>query len=1181
MRTRLKAIEISNFKSFVGRWDLTPLMPWNAITAPNGSGKSSLIDAITFGLGENENVQLRINNLEELVPQTNTHESRTFVSLTFSSGKDTTVFERSLVKNRAQQRYESLYTINEQVVDTADYLERLKALGINIKAKDFVVYQGNINDIIDASPQDRLNMLETASGSLAFKERYDYLTQELSAFREKVVKETSTKRKLRSEMNKYKAAAEKSRELKQQREQFQRTNAECYLLQLKIIDLKNETLNQNVPSRSASSRIEETKEKTRDLKKTLKKMEVKQNELLEESQQLDKLNAELCKKNNQQSDYEMEIKKLKKWLEDEQKLQDVVNDIEGRIEENEKLLQMFHSQGRTSDDARVSEYEGEYERLLKEVRQQMGGSLAINESKLRQERKLKAELDLLTQKGRGLDKSISDHRNAITRSEHALENYRRDYQTILEEVKKLGKEKQEKSQLLLSKEELESLKNRRRKIEEDLETLRICSEKKRGREKQRGTLEKLKAKFPDSVHDRVANLCRIPQEKYKIAVAAALDKNLDAIIVEDDATAAACLEYLEQERIGFETFYSIESASPPTLDRNLLSKLNSANAKLVYDLVKFDQQYEPVIRSIVRSTVLCQTLEDAWSAMDKMQRLRRKHSVVTLAGEMLTARFVVSAGFSERKIQSDRIKTVNEAQLEVERQCILEKLTRVRDGNLKIEVQRMNAEHELKLRCLLNLKTCISETEKKNEILKADLEDLKRQHQQIEEKKIDLEKRKQDLTNQGEHLQREMDKLRETSFQEFCQQFGIENIGQFESMLASKNDRRERRKIIEGQLSELKSLKRYEESRSKAKEIPKWKERVQDLEEKQKDLQLYLHKLNEEKERCDSSVKKLQAILEKETRILNAADGKRKELFTLSHQNDRKTRQVSRIREELSIKRREIVSAARFEGVSLPQLEAEGSSSQSSVEDNQKKFDYSHLRSEWQKSKDVELLEKELWALEQTLERTRVDEHEMPDIEEQLNSLKSKLREVDARLESLKKQEQRLAAKLREVDKDRSDAFIPFFDKAISVIDNICKEIYNSNSAHAILSAVNPSKPYLDGIRYDCTPARKKYRNVEKLSGGEKAMAGLIFLFALQESRSSSLVILDEVDGALDPKFVQGFVNYLKKLKRKHQVFMISHNPMINSGADTMICVTPNISSGELESVPIMVDLAGKFTDRQ
>ncbi|XP_063994710.1 structural maintenance of chromosomes protein 1A-like [Diachasmimorpha longicaudata] len=1183
MGVHLKTIEICNFKSFLGRWNLSPLMPWNAVIAPNGSGKSNLIDAITFGLGENENIQLRINNLEELVPQTNIHESRTFVSLTFASEGDSTVFERSLIKNRAHQRYESLYTINDEIVDIMEYLEQLKALGINIKAKDFVVYQGNISDIINASPQERLNMLEIASGSLAFKDQYDCLIRERKTFREKIVKETAIKRKLKSEINKYKKAAEKSRALQQQRQEFEKANAESYLLQLKIIELKDAILKENTPSKSTRSRIDETKKKTRTLKKMLEQMNKTQAELVEKSQKLDKLKTELCKKNNQQSDYEMEIKKLNKCLEDEEKHQEVINDIEGRIQDNMKLLQMLHSDEQANvNAARVAEYEEEYERLLQVVQQRMAGSLAINESEFRQQRKITAELDLLNQKNRNLEKFISDHHNCITKNEQNLENYRRDYQTILEEVRKLEKEKQEKSRLLLSREELDTLKDRKQKIEENLHMLKICSERKRWKAKQRATMKKLKAAFPKTVYDRIVNVCEIPHQKYKLAVAAALDKSLDAIIVEDDATATACIEYLEREKIGFETFYSIESTSAPAVDRNLLSKLNSPEAKLVYDLLKFDQQYELVIRSIVRSTVLCQTLEDAWSVMDKMQSLRKKYNVVTLTGEILTTRFVVSAGFNERKIQSERIKTASENQLEVERQGIIEKLTQAGDRKLELQSQKINGELELKLRCLHTLKICITETGKKNEILQVELEDLRKQQEQVKEKAIDCEKKKQEFMKKGAHLQREMDELRETIFHEFCQQQGIDNIKIFESMVASKNSRSERRRIIEDQLSELVQLKKYEETRSKKTEILKWTERLQDRLAKQEDLQLSLNKLNQEKEECESAVTKLQAILEQKSKTVSETDGQRKELFNMSHQIDRKIREASRIKNELNMKRQDILSSARFAGVPLRDVELDSAStSQESVGDNTKKFNYTRLRPEWQKSKNVDFLEKELSTLQHTLEQTRVDEHEIPYAEENLDGLNSKLKGVSTKLETLKKQERELGATLEEVVKNRSDAFIPFFDKAMSVIDNICKEIYNSSSAHAILAAMNPSEPYLDGIRYDCTPARKKYRHAEKLSGGEKAMAGLIFLFALQESRSSSLVILDEVDGALDPKFVQGFVNYLAKLKRKHQIIMISHNPVINQHGDVMICVTPNVSFGQLESVPIMVDLAGKFPNRQ
>uniref|UniRef100_A0A0C9PGY2 Structural maintenance of chromosomes protein n=1 Tax=Fopius arisanus TaxID=64838 RepID=A0A0C9PGY2_9HYME len=1180
MPSQLNSIALYNFKSFVQRWDLTPLMLWNSIMGPNGSGKSCLIEAITFALGENDMSQLRIDDLSELISRPGPHDSATYVRLTFICETETTVFERSLEDSSDSQQYESRYKINEEIVQLPEYLQRLEALGINIKAKDFLVYQGKINDIIDASPQDRSRMLEIASGSIVFKERYDQLTQNINAVHENIVTETAEKRKLNTEIRKCKNAVEKSKDLELLREQFQKSKAVSYLLKLRIIDLKDEKLGPDVPLENSSSRIDEVKKNTQLIERSVQTIEKKHGKMTEESQKLEKLKAERRKKENQQSDCEMEIKKLEEWIEEEKKLQETIANVKEMIRENEKLLQKYSQELRGQDDARIAECEEDYKQLQNEVQQQMGSSLAMNESKIRQKHKINAELDLLNQKLLSLEKSILNHQASINKNKQSMENYRQDREKVQDDAMDLQEELQTKLELLIPEKELESLQNHKRQIEERLELCRVSSDSKKEKGKQTHILEKLKQKFPEAVYDRIRNICEIPTDKYRIAMAATLDKDLNTIIVKDDATAAECMKYLYHEQLGLETFYSMESVSSPSLDRDILSKLNSPRAKLVYDLVRCDAQYEPVIKAIVRSTILCETLGDAWRAMDRMQTLKRKHNIVTLAGEFLTTSYAVYAGFNQRKIQGETIRTVDEGQLEEEKQQIVEKLRRARDGRLKFDVQRLETEYQFKLRCLDNLKAFLNKTETKTAALQAVLQDLQEQQRVTEEKKLEVEKRKEEFIVEGELFHQKTDKLRKSVFKNFCARLGIKQIEEFEAMLVSRNERITQKKNIENRISELRTLEKYDESRSKAKESSKWENKLKDLQKKLNDIQLDLSIFDEEIKQCNLSLTDITTILEKENAIIYRAEEKRRELMNFDYQKTRKSSQIARLRKKLGVKRQEILTAARFDGVSLQEFQEESvSSSQSSVEDNQKRFDYSTLRPEWQTTRQVDRLERDLSELEKTLEETRLDDYEVPGAEERLIILKRNLKEVEARLKTEKSNESKLAQELKEVQESRSNAFIPFFDKIIAVIDNVCKKIYNNDSAQANLIAKNPDFPYLDGVQYDCIPPGKIYRTGDQLSGGEKAMAGLIFLFALQESRSPSLIILDEVDGALDPKFVRGFVNYLKILKMKHQIFIISHNPAINADADVIVAVAPLLSSGELKSVPIMVNLAEKFGD--
>ncbi|KAG0413673.1 hypothetical protein HPB47_009169 [Ixodes persulcatus] len=172
----LRYIEVENFKSYRGKQMIGPLKPFTAVIGPNGSGKSNFMDAISFVLGEKKN-SLRVKKLSDLIhgaPIGAPVASRAHVTAVYCNEDDTeTHFTRIVVHSSSEFR------INDVVVSLDEYLSRLEDLSINVKAKNFLVFQGDVETIAMKNPKERTLLFEEISHSLDHKAEYEQLRNEM------------------------------------------------------------------------------------------------------------------------------------------------------------------------------------------------------------------------------------------------------------------------------------------------------------------------------------------------------------------------------------------------------------------------------------------------------------------------------------------------------------------------------------------------------------------------------------------------------------------------------------------------------------------------------------------------------------------------------------------------------------------------------------------------------------------------------------------------------------------------------------------------------------------------------------------------------------------------------------------------------------------------------------------
>ncbi|KAJ2793735.1 Structural maintenance of chromosomes protein 1, partial [Coemansia guatemalensis] len=160
----LVQLELENFKSYRGQQVIGPFTSFTAVVGPNGAGKSNLMDAISFVLGV-RSTHLRSSQLKDLVYRGRAaqgqeggaideagdqHGRRAWVRAVYEDDDGRTVtFQRSITGSG-----ESEYRINKRVVSLNTYNQALEAQNILVKAKNFLVFQGDVEAVAAQSPKE-------------------------------------------------------------------------------------------------------------------------------------------------------------------------------------------------------------------------------------------------------------------------------------------------------------------------------------------------------------------------------------------------------------------------------------------------------------------------------------------------------------------------------------------------------------------------------------------------------------------------------------------------------------------------------------------------------------------------------------------------------------------------------------------------------------------------------------------------------------------------------------------------------------------------------------------------------------------------------------------------------------------------------------------------------------------
>lgn len=629
MPINLKFIELENFKSYRGFHRLGPLFNFMAVIGPNGSGKSNFMDAISFVMGEKTS-SLRVRKLADLIHGASIGRpvaNRASVSAIFTMDEEGTEkkFTRSIIGSSAEHR------INGEVVSSSVYLKELEQLGINVNAKNFLVFQGAVENIAMKNPKERTALFEEISGSGALKKEYDRLREEMVQAEENTQFTYQKKKNISLERKEAKMEKEEADKYKKMQVNLAERQVELQLFKL----FHNE--------RKIRENGEEVEARRKDIEKIEKKKEKAEEKLKEAKKEQGKAQKDFAKVDAEIREKENAIQKKRpafiKAKEKSAHLQKKVEAAKKSLKQAEKAYKSHKTdveELETEERAAVRRLE-EYEELTASESQSQGRNLQLEGSQIKEYQKLKekaakesarymAELDSSNRE----HKSVQDSLDTETRKReeiesklktkgHELEEAQKRFEKLVEHIRVSESQLEEQQRVSddlqgdvgCSKDRISELQSELESVTGELGDARVDKHEDIRRKKKQEIVENFKRVFP-GVYDRLINMSQPIHKKYNVAITKQLGRYMEAIVVDTEATARECIRYLKDQMLEPETFLPLDYIQAKPLKERLRNVTNPKGVKLLYDVLRYDPpDIKKAVLFVTNNALVCETPDDA------------------------------------------------------------------------------------------------------------------------------------------------------------------------------------------------------------------------------------------------------------------------------------------------------------------------------------------------------------------------------------------------------------------------------------------------------------------------------------------------------------------------------------------------------------------------------------------
>ncbi len=1163
---RVDRIELIGFKSFSEKTVFNFHPGITAIVGPNGCGKSNIVDAFKWVLGEQSAKSLRGDSMEDVIfagSAARKTKGMTEVTLILSDiinkssngsesdNGDSNEVTRISVTRRLFRSGESDYLMNKVPCRLKDIKNMFLDTGLELKAYS-ILEQGRIGDIVNSKPRDRRFLIEEVAGVMKYKVRKNEALNKLEASKSNLQRLQDIISEVKRQINTIDRHAKKAEKYKKLFDEIKdveiRTGKRDFkLFQKEISDLA--TTEDTLTSREA--------EVSASVHSTEALIEERKRLCVEHERSLNEVRTKLYSLERETTADEGKIALLKSDCENLRErltsLSRQDNELDTERENTVALLEKI-----TSSEAEMGNELSELENILKEK--------DLSFSNLEHEI-LELECDLEEQRRNLFNKAeeISNLKNEIAQLNLNIESINRRTEKSSQDINSLNgsisslqiavdqtKNEQSKvdSELKDAKNEKDSLlnqlNNRKDGLTEKEETLY------RGREELAVMVSKLESLTEmdrsrmSSLNENIKALCQVADifdtpPEYETAIEAVLGDKLNADVVKDQNEITKALQFLKEHSAKRRGFIATKPLSQPSDVKTAFRKTDKVRG-VIGEAVKFvsaKKGFENIARVLLHDVIIVDSLNNALSFLKTKLTKSPEHALyfVTLEGEVLEPSGMVFGGCDKGVLKIKRLIKELEKDISDKEGAIITSEKAVSD----IKGEIISIENEI-----VSLDGKISSQGKYYHGLKVKMENL-------EEESVRLNKKHEFISLEITDDNKEKDSLKDTLKNEKS------NCSALES---EKQHTEDQIKSVQGRLSDRKEL--LEKLRAELTEI---KLNLASSSEKMSSVKREIERLNEML--CEIDRKKV-AIMD-ERQVTEDGIGQKEE-ETLQKENALKSKivlvgelqtEASKVSEVLEAKTADLALIEKRQKELASELEStRGELSQVGMKKMEKTMKLNYLKEDIEKTYSIDIETAEI-ANSVTTE----EEENLPKIKEKLKAIGpvslgtlDEYEELKSRFEFLAKQRDDLLESIsalgdtiHKINRTTKQRLTEAFEALNEKFKVVFTTLFGEGRAELRLTEGNVLEA---GIEIIAQPPGKRLQNLMLLSGGEKAMTALSLLFAGFMIKPTPLCLLDEVDAPLDESNTDRFIQLLSEMAKDIQFISITHNRRTMEAAHYLYGIT-------------------------
>ncbi|AHF98731.1 chromosome segregation protein SMC [Halostagnicola larsenii XH-48] len=1165
----IKALVLDGFKSFGRKTKIPFYEDFTVITGPNGSGKSNIIDAVLFALGLARTRGIRAEKLTDLIYNPGhedgdnsggPREATVEVVLDNSDG----TLERSQVVNAAgsddvgdceevrirrrvketEDNYYSYYYLNDRSVNLSDIQDLLAQAGVTPEGYN-VVMQGDVTEIINMTPYNRRGIIDEIAGVAEFDAKKEDAFEELEVVQERIDEaelRIEEKRERLSQLEDERQTALRYRRLRREKEEY-----EGYRKASELEEKREELEN-------VQDRVEGLEDDLEDLQREL---DERQGKVVRLQEDLEDLNAEIERKGeDEQLRIKSEIEEVKG---DISRLEDKIESSEEQIESaesdrREAFVQIDRKQEQVEDltsemrehklekasiKSEIQERETEREELQAEIDavdteyDEVKAELQERKETLEEEKTekndLQREQDRLLDEARRRSNAISEKEETIEETEVELPELESQRSDLERELEKAEKNRQSIEGVV------DDLKGEKRRLQDDLDDLDDDIQAKQAEyaELEANAGESGDSSFGravttilnsgiDGLHGAVAQLGTVPGE-YATACETAAGGRLANVVVDDDVIGQQCIEYLKSRNAGRATFLPITKMR----ERNLPSAPSDPGiVGFAYNLVDFDDQYAGIFSYVLGDTLVVEDIETARSYMGDYRMVTLDGDLVEKSGAMTGgsrkgSRYSFSGG---GKGQLERVaKEITE--LQDERESVREELRGVEDRLDDARDRQTDANDEVR-----SIESKLEGIEESREDLEDDIDRLEDELEELREERESVDERMTEISGDIEDQQAEIAEI-ESDIDELEAELADSKIpeltAQIDDLDEEIDEREDKIDDLDGKLNELELEKQYAE------------DAIEDLHD---DIETAQNRKAEHEEKIESfeeSIEdkrdvladKREAVEELEEELTELKEDRRElkeELGEAKTARDQQQDRVNTVESKLE-DNRERAGDLEWE---LEALEEEvGDYDPEDVPDHETVLEM------------IDLLEADMEALE-PVNMLAIDEYD---------EVRTDLENIEEGRNTLVEEADGIRERIDQYESQKKQTFMDAYESIAEHFTDIFEKLSEGTGS---LHLENEEDPFEDGLTMKAQPGDKPIQRLDAMSGGEKSLTALAFIFAIQRHNPAPFYALDEIDAFLDAVNAERVGQMVDELAGDAQFVVVSHRSAMLDRSERAIGVT-------------------------